>query len=518
MINPQQLQDAKHALGKGLRELRKGRGLLQRDIAQQVCSTRSTVANVEAGRQVVDRVFWQQCDTLLDADGELVGAYDAYRLLQQRYQSERAEAALCARWGTAVVRALESNETNSGLVSVHRRLAPTAQSGDDLAATIVSMIEQGPHDARKDHTLATPGGRYFPSAPMAVEVYPAVDDGRIVATIPRTDAGQQWRWPLQRRLVAGRVSTAKGEGVFALDSRQASRRMVGIGDGVRLLIPRAYQLDEITAAVLWAVANLDQSLLLDDARLDASRAATAEYSRLTRSAVSGDLVQDLENVSRMWLGSAFCADHINRQSADLTEVPTFWTREQTGEEASTWLLFGHKLRYLAATAARFNTSSQQMTRLFCVPRVAVDATTRSERVLLLLAVALMESFGIDVAVTDEPEYSALPGLVLTRQRAIVATWIRADGVWHVDITDQRPALADYHDAVGHARAHSLIAADTAGSRLHALAEYLELDWTKLRNRCAELGDHGLAGIAEPRSRLLSLDGADRACRFVGSLP
>jgi hypothetical protein len=199
-------------------------------------------------------------------------------------------------------------------------------------------------------------------------------------------------------------------------------------------------------------------------------------------------------------------------------VPTFWTREQTGEEASTWLLFGHKLRYLAATAARFNSSSQQATRLFCVPQAAVDATTQSERVLLLLAVALKESFGIDVAVTDEPEYSALPGLVLTRQRAIVATWIRADGVWHVDVTGQRAALAEYHDAVGHARAHSLVTADTAGSRLHALADYLELDWTKLRNRCAELGDYGLAGIAEPRSRLLSLDGVDRACRFVGSLP
>ncbi|MEU7980093.1 helix-turn-helix transcriptional regulator [Micromonospora sp. NPDC049081] len=518
MIDPQQLQDAKHSLGRKLRELRKERGLLQKDVAQRLCSTRSTVANVEAGRQMVDRVFWQQCDTLLNADGGLLGGYDAYRRLQERYQSERAEAALRARWGTAAVKALEPNETDPGLVSVCRRLAPTAHSDGDLATTIVSLLGQVALDIRTDHTLAAPGGRYFPSAPVAVEVYPAIDDGRIVATIPGTDAGQQWRWPLQRRLVAGRVSTANGERVFALDSRQASRRMIGIGDDARLLIPRAYQLDAITAAVLWAVANLDQSLLLDDARLDASRVATAEYRRLTRSAVSSDIVHDLENVSRLWLGSTFCADHINRHSADLTEVPTFWTREQTGEEASTWLLFGHKLRYLAATAERFNTSSQQATRLFCVPQAAVDATTQSERVLLLLAVALMESFGIDVAVTDEPEYSALPGLVLTGQRAIVATWIRADGVWHVDVTGQRAELAEYHDAVGHARAHSLVAADTASLRLHTLADYLDLDWTTLRNRCAELGDYGLAGIAEPRSRLLSLDGADRACRFVGSLP
>ncbi|WJK33168.1 hypothetical protein [Solwaraspora sp. WMMA2065] len=54
--------------------------------------------------------------------------------------------------------------------------------------------------------------------------------------------------------------------------------------------------------------------------------------------------------------------------------------------------------------------------------------------------------------------------------------------------------------------------------MRALADYLNLDWTRLRHRSAELGDHGLAGIAEPRSRLLCLDGVDRACRFVGSLP
>ncbi|ROO52903.1 hypothetical protein EDC02_7854 [Micromonospora sp. Llam0] len=54
--------------------------------------------------------------------------------------------------------------------------------------------------------------------------------------------------------------------------------------------------------------------------------------------------------------------------------------------------------------------------------------------------------------------------------------------------------------------------------MQALADYLNLDWTRLRRRCAELGDHGLVGIAEFRSRPLCLDGVDRACRFVGSLP
>jgi transcriptional regulator with XRE-family HTH domain len=44
MIDPQQLQDAKHALGRKLAELRKARRLLQKDVAERVHSTRSTVA------------------------------------------------------------------------------------------------------------------------------------------------------------------------------------------------------------------------------------------------------------------------------------------------------------------------------------------------------------------------------------------------------------------------------------------------------------------------------------------
>ncbi|MFI6763811.1 helix-turn-helix transcriptional regulator [Micromonospora sp. NPDC050417] len=518
MIDPQQLQNAKHELGRRLAKLRNAQRLLQKDIAQRVHSTRSTVANVEAGRQMVDRVFWQQCDALLNAGGTLLSGYDAYRRLDAQYQAEQAEAARRARWGAAAEAASAAEQTGSGLVTLHQRGAVDERPDGDLSLAITSLLDPAPDADDRGQTLTAPGGRYFPGVPVEVEVYPAIDDGRILATIRRADAGRSWQRPVQRRLVAGRVTAPTGEGLFALDSRQASRRLVDNGEDARLLIPRVYRLDAISGAVLWAVANLDHSLLLDDARLDASRTSAAEYNHLPRSAVSGDVAQDLDTVSRLWLGSAFCADHISRHSGSLTEIPTFWTREQHGEEASTWLLFGHKFRYLKTTAARFTSSSQRATRMFCVPRAAVAASTESERILLLLAVALMESFGIDVAVTDEAEYGTLPGFVLAQRRAIVASWIRADGVWHVDVTDQRSALAEYRDTVGHVRAHSVIAADTAGSRLCVLADYLDLDWAWLRGRCAELGEYGLAGMAEPRSRLLSLDGVDQACRFVGALP
>ncbi|WP_174533520.1 helix-turn-helix transcriptional regulator [Micromonospora chalcea] len=99
MIDRQDLQQARDDLGRKLAALRRSRGLIQEALARQVHTTRSTLGMVERGRQVVDRIFWLQCDTLLDAQGELLAAYDAYRHLQSRFQAQQAEAAQRARWG-----------------------------------------------------------------------------------------------------------------------------------------------------------------------------------------------------------------------------------------------------------------------------------------------------------------------------------------------------------------------------------------------------------------------------------
>ncbi|WP_435819546.1 XRE family transcriptional regulator [Micromonospora tulbaghiae] len=409
--------------------------------------------------------------------------------------------------------------------AVDQRQFAASGSGPDLSSSgnLLQLGNPTPgHQLLPDgglhRTISAPGGQHFPGVVIDVEVYPAVDDGRILATIAPYATERSWRRSVQRRLILGHVDALDRAGVFALDSRQADRHLVEADRDARLLIPRVYQLDAITAGVLWAVANLDLSLLLDDARLDAAQAAASPYRDMARSAASRDIAEDLDSVSRLWIGSAFCADHIRRHSHVLSDVPVYWTREQRGEEASTWLLFRHKLRYLRETADWFRSASQPMTRMFCLPQHAVAASSASERILLLLAVALMESLGIHTAVTDDPEYGALPGLVMDKRRAIVATWIRADDVWHVDLADHGNTVAAYRDALGHVQAHSVAAGATPGGRLHHLADYLSLDWHWLQGRCADLGQYGFAGLAEPRSRLLSLDGVDQACRFIGSLP
>ncbi|WP_307871071.1 helix-turn-helix transcriptional regulator [Micromonospora sp. C51] len=92
----------KRALGRTLSRWRRARGLTQDDVARRIHSTRSTVANVECGRQVVDRVFWAQCESLLQAGGELIAGYDDYRSLEVRHRQEKADTARQARWAAAL--------------------------------------------------------------------------------------------------------------------------------------------------------------------------------------------------------------------------------------------------------------------------------------------------------------------------------------------------------------------------------------------------------------------------------
>ncbi|SCL24711.1 helix-turn-helix domain-containing protein [Micromonospora inyonensis] len=99
MIDRQQLQEAREALGRMLATRRKARGMIQSEVARAVFTTRSTVGMVERGRQIVDRVFWQQCESVLSAGGELVAAYDAYRQLERQFRAEQESAARKARWG-----------------------------------------------------------------------------------------------------------------------------------------------------------------------------------------------------------------------------------------------------------------------------------------------------------------------------------------------------------------------------------------------------------------------------------
>jgi hypothetical protein len=350
---------------------------------------------------------------------------------------------------------------------------------------------------------------------IPTQIFPAVLGEQAVTQVPVQYAEDPFVQRPGRAFVVGQTADHEPE-AFVLDSRHVRRRLRGAAPGSRLLIPRAYRLDELTFALLWAVANFDAALLADDAVIAASHADITGYAMMNKSAASRDIASDASPASQMWLGSKFCADHIRRHSSLLTETPFFWTREQRGEEAATWLLFTHKYDYLLETSARSPSAGNgPIVRAFCVPRDAVSASPTGERALLLLAVALMESCGIRAVITDAAELAGTSGFVTDGQRqAITATWIGADGIWYVDLADDRATLRTYSQAADYAAHHSVTAAPSAHERLRNLALYLDLDWLWLTTRCRELAEQGTAGIIQPRSRLLSLTGVDQACHFV----
>jgi hypothetical protein len=480
----EEIAKARVALGEQLARRRKAAGYsTQSSFSQLVMAGRSTLANAEAGRLSQHRAFWERCDEVLHTNGALTVEYDRIRTMSKVGRVPGTPAALAA--------IAEPIAAVPGLVSVG----------------VTTSFDTDPSQV----TLHCPPGRFFLGTSIDAHVHAAVDDGRILASLPPAYAQDPFLTRPGRRLVLGRISGPRGHRLFGLDRLQAARRLRSGSPGARLSIPRAYRLDELTLAILWAVSNLDDALLADDALLEEHRQGIAGYEAMTASAVSRDLAADLTAPTRMWLGSAFCAGHILRHATSLTDVPVFWTREQCGEEAASWLLFTHKHDYLQATADRFPGA----VRAFCIPRAAVDASARGERILLLLAVALMESYGINTAVTDEPEYANMPGFVHDRgSHAIVANWIGADGIWHVDVTDRRPALREYRDVADYTTTHSTIAAISPHGRLRALADYLDLDWAWLAARCHQLAEQGTAGVAQPRSRRLSVTGVDRACYYL----
>ena len=483
------VEPAAAQLAEEIRRRRKAAELSHAQLAVKVGYSREYVRRAESPRKGLPSIdLVRALDHALGDDGTLLAL------------REQADAARQAR---------RRSRAHSLVAGMSISAVPTTVAGVPALALDT--------DGRADTEVAVqaPPGRFFTGTSIAARAYPASDDGRILAAVPTGFADDMFLRRPRRGLVIGITENEHGVSLFGLDSRQARRRLAGAPEGARLLMSRAYALDDLTLGILWAVANLDEALLDDDATLSDSRGQLAAYEQLPRSAAGREIAADLAPVSRMWLGSQFCASHILRHTDTLTDMPAFWTREQRGEEASTWLLFEHKYDYLRQSAGAASGADTGPTRAFCIPASAVADSSRPERILLLLAVALMESFGITVDVCAEPEYAAVPGFVFDgHRRAIVANWVGADGIWQVDVTDTTPLLREFADATGYARSHSIAAANTPGERLHALANYLELDWAWLVRRCHELGEYGSAGIAQPRSRLLSTEGVDQACRFL----
>ncbi|MER7456314.1 helix-turn-helix transcriptional regulator [Micromonospora sp. NPDC126480] len=90
VLTPVELVEARRALDRTLSARRRAIGVTQVRLTRLVPWSRSTIANVEMGRQNVPRAFWQDCDGVLSAHGELLGVSDYVDWLTRRYREQVA--------------------------------------------------------------------------------------------------------------------------------------------------------------------------------------------------------------------------------------------------------------------------------------------------------------------------------------------------------------------------------------------------------------------------------------------
>jgi hypothetical protein len=93
MIDPSEITAARYALGRLLAKYRDAAGLKQHQLAPHTHYCRSTIGNVETGRQRVLRAFWERCEQALGADGALLAAADQLEDLMQRQREETNQLA-----------------------------------------------------------------------------------------------------------------------------------------------------------------------------------------------------------------------------------------------------------------------------------------------------------------------------------------------------------------------------------------------------------------------------------------
>lgn len=92
MIDRHTIAEARRTLGRQLAELRRAAGYSQHQFAPLTHYTRSTIANVEVGRQHAPRTFWQLCDDVLSASGTLISGYDHLHALIRQHHEQIAHA------------------------------------------------------------------------------------------------------------------------------------------------------------------------------------------------------------------------------------------------------------------------------------------------------------------------------------------------------------------------------------------------------------------------------------------
>lgn len=160
-------------LGSQLDAFRKVARVTQDELASATGYSRSSIANIQAGRQRADERFWRRCDEVLNASGALLKAWARTEEIKRQIYLEQAErtrqrqeaelSALRANLATDSPPEVPQQRAPSGLQRnevadkvIHQAFEPVAGGGDvGLGENDVTALEQRAlaafHKNRADH-------------------------------------------------------------------------------------------------------------------------------------------------------------------------------------------------------------------------------------------------------------------------------------------------------------------------------------------------------------------------------
>jgi hypothetical protein len=359
------------------------------------------------------------------------------------------------------------------------------------------------------------GLRLYDGTQVAVQMYEAsAQDDSVVIGPEDLPHLRTFTRPPRRAMLLGALGAQGVDDLYVLDAAHARRRLAMAVE--TLPIPAEYRVDDLTFGLVWAMLNLDDNLLADDHVLHDEQQHLEIHLSQRRSAVARAAFPELSAVGGVWLGSHACATYVARHLDTAGAPPLLWSRAQFGEQAATWLFFLSRHCVLQLIRDRARDAEGAAGAAFCIPEAAVTGSEPYERLLLFLAIALMESYGLTVWACMEPEYAEVDEFVLVPgRRVVVANWLGSEAIWHVNSTDDTGEVHAYTQIINHARTHNIMAGPTPAARLRALADYLGLPWAWVIDRCRVLGLYGIAGLLRARNRLIQTSEIDRLLRYLG---
>ncbi|RKF19141.1 helix-turn-helix domain-containing protein [Micromonospora globbae] len=92
VVTPELVAESRRTLGRVLAESRRSARVTQDRLAVLVRWSRSSIANVEVGRQFAPREFWIACDVALGCEGALLAAWGRADALARRLREQEKEA------------------------------------------------------------------------------------------------------------------------------------------------------------------------------------------------------------------------------------------------------------------------------------------------------------------------------------------------------------------------------------------------------------------------------------------